>query len=322
MKKIIVGLALTLVIGVAIYHVSAVAMAIMIIVIGIIGLIVCRGLIQIPASPPSVAVVKVLGKRQNRVKGEGWRFFFGYPFITDFILVDRSNINVDFSPEEVRTPDNAELDIQISLTFHPDYQNPESLNVYLNNKGEAGVTNTIKDVVSQSVLQWAYSTAEGPQTWEEAREKIVEATEVILQNILGVEELTEEQKQNFRMGIGNCRLPNLGIVLDRLNVNKIAGIGEVAEKAQMAAVETLEKAAEIIELEHIAKIIQVFTDKGFSKEDAVNLVFIAIGKVPKVINDHNFMLKSSSGIDKILENISPELIEILKAVKSIPNGGE
>ena len=124
------------------------------------------------------------------------------------------------------------------------------------------------------------------------------------------------------MGIGNCRLPNLGIVLDRLNVNKIAGIGEVAEKAQMAAVETLEKAAEIIELEHIAKIIQVFTDKGFSKEDAVNLVFIAIGKVPKVINDHNFMLKSSSGIDKILENISPELIEILKAVKSIPNGGE
>jgi hypothetical protein len=299
-----------------------VIIAVMLIVIGVVGIIVYRGLVQIPASPPSVAVVKVLGKRQNRVKGEGWRFFFGYPFIMDFVLVNRSNINVDFSTEEVRTPDNAELDIQISLTFHPDYQNSESLNVYLDNNGDIGVKNTLKDIVSQSVLQWARSNAEGPQTWEEAQGEVLEATEVILQKILGVEKLTEEQRQNFTRGVGNYRLPNLGIVLDRLNVDKIAVIGEVAEKAQRAAVETLEQAAEIIELEHIAKRIQVFIDKGFSKEEAANLVFVAIGKASKVIDDHNFTLKSSIGIDKILENLSPEIIAILKNVGLIPNGGK
>lgn len=320
MKKIIAGLAL-IVIGVMVF-VSNVTMAVILIVIGIIGVIVYQGLTQIPASPPSVAVIKILGKRQNRVKGEGLRFFFGYPFITDFILVDRSNINVDFRPEELRTPDNAELDIQISLTFHPDYQNPESLNVYLNNKGETGVTNTLRDVVSQRALQWARSTAEGPQTWEEAQEKIVEATEVILQNILGVEELTEEEKQNFTRGIGNCRLLDLGIVLDRLNVDKIAVTGEVAEKAQKAAGEVLERDAEIIELEHIAKRIQIFIDKGFSHPDAVNIVFVAMGKASKVIDDRNLTFKLSSGLDKLLEKLSPELIATLKAVGLIDKGGE
>lgn len=287
--------------------------ALALIVIGIIGAIVYYGLVQIPANPPHVAVVKVLGERWNWVKGEGWRFFFGYPFLMDFVLVDRSLINVDFCPEEVRTPDNAELIIRISLTFRPDYQHPESLNVYLNNKGEAGVTNTLKDVVSQRVLQWARSTSEGPQTWQEAQANIVEATEVILQKILGVDKLTEEQKQNFTRGVGNCRLPDLGIVLDRLNVDKIAITGEMATKAQRAAGEVLEREAEIIELDHVAARIKVLRKAGFDRNEAANIVMVNLGKATKVVTDHNYKLQLSRGTGKALEKLSPDLITAIAA---------
>src|SRR3989344_4805240 len=300
------------------YKYMIIIIALALIVIGITGAIVYYGLVQIPASPPHVAVVQGLRERRNWVKGEGWRFFFGYPFLMDFVLVDRSNINVDFSPEQVRTPDNAELDIRISLTFHPDYQNPESLNVYLDNKGEAGVTNILKDVVSQRVLQWARSTTEGPQTWQEAQGKIVEAIEVILQKILGVNELTEEQKQNFTRGAGNCRLPSFGIVLDRLNVDKIAITGEMAAKAQKAAGEILEREAEIIELDHIGDRMNALKEKtGLSILEAANFVMADLGKVTKQVNDHNYKVQFPRGTGKALEEIAPLIRSALRGDRSL-----
>jgi regulator of protease activity HflC (stomatin/prohibitin superfamily) len=259
------------------------------IISGLTLLIILQGIRKIPADPPQVALVTFLGKRIKRVKREGWRFFFGYPYIFSYIPISIQKVNQDFVPQETRTPDNAEIKVPISITWQPNYQKPKDLINFIDSGGSEGVKNILQDIVSERIRQWARSLKEGPQTWEEAQASSAEATQVILETIIG-DQVTAEGMDECRRGNGRFYLHSLGIVINRLNVGQIDSLGAVKEAAEKAAKEEQERKAEIIELEHVKKRIELFTEMGYSKEKALEIVQTERGKITKTIAENQFSL--------------------------------
>lgn len=278
----------------------------LLIIIGLGLMIIIQGLRRIPADPPQVALVTFLGKRIGMVKKEGWRFFFGYPYIFGYIPIGITKINQDFVPEEVRTPDNAEIKVPISITWNPDGNDAEALISYINSGTEGGIKNILQDIVSERVRRWARSTKEGPQTWQEAQAAGDEAVKIILETILAKDVSTEELKES-RRGNGNFKLPSLGIIIIRLNVEQIEVMGKVAEAAELKAKEEQEREAEIVELEHVQKRTKILTDMGFSKEKALEIVQTERGKVTKTISENQI-------------SIPPETREMIKEVVPLLTG--
>lgn len=143
---------------------------------------VLEGLRKIPANPPCRAVVTKFGKRTNKTKDEGWRFFPLYPFWYGYILVDMTKKNKDFEAEEVRTPDLAQLEIPISITFTPD---KTQLIEYLNSGGEAGVSDILEDIINEKLRVWAMAVDEGPATAEEGLAAAEDAVAILVKAIAG-----------------------------------------------------------------------------------------------------------------------------------------
>ncbi len=144
-----------------------------------------QGIAYITADPPHYAIVTIFGKRTKKIKKEGYRFFALRPWVEGYIEKKVTKINQDFAPEDVRTPDRAELQIIAALTF-----TPTDLVEYANAGGEEGVKNIFDDIVPERIREWAFSSDEGPQTWLEARGASEEATAILLKAIVG-EGLTE-----------------------------------------------------------------------------------------------------------------------------------
>ena len=153
-------------------------------VIALVGGVILQGLRKIPADPPSIAAVTLLGERTGGFKKEGWRFFLFYPVLYGYIEIDVSKKNPDFKSQTVMTPDNAQIEIPVSVTYTPDRDN---INNYINAKKENGVNDILEDIVSQKLREWAIATDEGPQTWEEAMAAREEAVWLLSKAILGEE---------------------------------------------------------------------------------------------------------------------------------------
>jgi len=147
----------------------------------IFGAFVLQGLRKIPANPPHKAIVTRFGKRTAEVKDEGWNFFPFYPYWHGYILVNVIKVNHDLPPQLVRTPDMAELEIPISLTWTPInnavakdengqvvFELKDGLTNFLNAGGEKGVKEILDDIVRERLREWAMSDTEGPLTWIEA----------------------------------------------------------------------------------------------------------------------------------------------------------
>jgi len=145
---------------------------------GLIGFAIC--LKEIPADPPHKGVIVFLGKRIGEVKNEGWRILL--PKIYDVILIDVTKKNKDLSPEAVRTPDLALLEIPISITWTPDENN---LIEYLNSGGEENVWKILEDIVRERVREWAIDRQEGPQDFEEALGAREEAISILIKAVAG-----------------------------------------------------------------------------------------------------------------------------------------
>ncbi len=267
---------------------------ILLIAIGVVLMVILQGLRRIPANPPQVALVTFFGERIQRVKKEGWRFFFCYPYIFGYIPVGITKVNQDFTPQEVRTPDKADIKVSVQTTWNPDGDDPEFLIAFLNSGGENGVNNIIQDIISERVRQWAYSSKEGPQTWEEAQGATDKAVEAILETILTTD-VTEDEMKKCRSGNGKFKLPSLGIVISRLNIGQIEVTGAVKEAADKTAKETQEKKAETVELDHVKDKIQAFINMGYSKEQALEIVQTERGKVPKTIAEHQITTNTGTG---------------------------
>lgn len=285
----------------------------------VVGAFVLQGLRKIPADPPHKAVVTIFGKRVQQVKDEGWRFFPVCPWWYGFILVNVTKVNQDLPMQTVRTPDRAELNIPISLTWTPAYEiwektpegetkreSPDLLIQYLNTGGEKGVKTILEDIVHERLREWAFSQEEGPQDWIQAMAAREEAIAILLKAILG-EELTpvrapfptsvllkyfatpqippnEHEEKRYgknwekittdfssntdqkeetrkaveerrtairraRQGNGHFACPQLGILINRLNVGEIKPLGELAKAAETEAKEQQERKGEVFEIE-------------------------------------------------------------------------
>ena len=289
------------------YKYMIVIIALALIVIGIVGAIIYYGLVKIPASPPEVALVTFLGERIHRVKKEGWRFFFGYPYIFSYIPIEVTKLNQEFIPNEVRTPDNAEIKVPVSITWQPQSLNPEALIIYINTGGQKGVENILQSIVSERIRQWARSLEEGPQSWEEAQAAGEKAVEVILEAILG-RDVTDEEMKECRRGTACLNLQSLGIIINRLNVGQIEVLGTIAEAAEKAAKETQEKKAEIVELDHVKERVKIFTNAGFTPERALEIVQTERGKVSKTISEHKISISTEVG--ETLKEIVPAFLSL------------
>lgn len=270
--------------------------------IGVVGLVVYQGLRRISADPPEVALVTLFGKRTNRVKKEGWRFFFACPMIFDFIPVKTIRVNQDFIPQKVRTPDNAEIEVRASSTWYPDGADPNALIAYIDNDRETGTRNILQGIVTEKIRQWARSLKQSPRTWEEAQATRDEVVEVILSTILA-RDVSEDELYECRRGGGHFKIPSLGIVIARLNVGEIELLGVAKEAAEKEASATQQKRAEIVDLEHVKLRIEKFMELGYSKEQALNIVQTERGKVSKRISETKL-------------DISPETHEMIKGLLS------
>lgn len=283
--------------------------------------IVMQGLRKIPAEPPTKAVVTRLGERTGAVKKEGWRFFLFYPFVNGYVPINVTKVNLNFLPHGVRTPDMAEIEMKVHLTFSP---NPEIISgqtqliQYLNSGGESGVKEILEDIVLESVREFAITPQTKPFTWEEAVKMDKEFLAEIVASILGIDaknpdpENQEEVRRistELKQGNGKMKIPTLGIILHRVNVVSIQPKGEVLSgAAEKVAKERKERDAEQIELQHIREQVALMVkDLKITPKEAIELIQTERKKVTKNIEERNYSGLGNSGIigavaDKFLNN--------------------
>jgi len=114
----------------------------------------------------------------------------------NFILIKVTKVNQDLPLQIVRTPDLAELEIPVSITWMPAWkvkrgteeeETPQHLIEYLNSGGEEGVKTILQDIVEEKLREWGMSSIEGPQNFIEAMGAREEAVAILLKAILGDE---------------------------------------------------------------------------------------------------------------------------------------
>lgn len=270
------------------------------------GLYVLQGLKKIPADPPHRGALTFLGRRQNIVLEEGWRFLPFFPWVYGVILVNVVRKNLDLAPEDVRTPDLAELSVPVSVTY-----TPSNLIAYLNSGGESGVNNILTDAVGEAIREWAITRAYGPQNWEEALRARGEALQIVINTLSGRDVLTPLDPAEIalmRAGNGTLASVALGVVINRVNVGEMKVLGALAEAAEKAAIEERERAAETIELEHIAARVAALNARGFSNEEAMRIIQTERKKIIQTISENRL-------------NVSPETRDMITGIVGSVLGG-
>lgn len=147
---------------------------------------------EIPADPPHKAVLLFLGKRTRKILDEGWRLLPFYQFLFDAIVIDISKNNEDLPPQEVKTPDLADLSFEVSITWSAGgcwkegkEKQIELLNNYIMSEKEPGVKKIYRDIIQNCLRVWAFSKQEGPSNWQEAIGSRDEAIATLIKAILG-----------------------------------------------------------------------------------------------------------------------------------------
>ena len=241
---------------------------------------------NIPAKPPTIGIVTIRGERKPIVKKEGWHLLWPhFPFWYDVVLVNVEKKNKDFHPKDVRSKERAELDVEISITYTPDYKKAENLIEYLNSGGEKGVENILDDIIEEGTID--FSADKG---WRNLfKSKIREELLLDLTQKLTGKPKTEliGEIEEIRRGNGVEEIPYLGMILNRLNIGMRRIKGGLAEEAERPAIEKVQRKAEKTELDHVQeRIKEIQTTIGLSPKDAVELVQTERGKVQKRIIEY------------------------------------
>ena len=233
----------------------------------------------IPAEPPHRGVFMYFGRRYNVKLDEGLNFLPGYPLIFAFIKVKVEKVNAEFKPEKVRTPDLAELTMDIALTF-----TPTDLIPYLNSGGEEGVTKILVGMVEEEARQWANNPGQAPLTWREAISANAEAAATIAAELAG-QEVSRQIVRKLMVGNAAVEIPNLGITLNRLNVGKIVPQGELISAAEKMVVEEAQREGDRIEIQNVRDRIEELVAAGLSPEGAAQVVQTERGKITKTVEE-------------------------------------
>ncbi len=270
----------------------------------LIGGFFLQGLRKIPAQPPHKGILIIFGKRVPKIKNEGWRFFPLYPWGYGFIPINVTKVNQDLEPEDVRTPDLAELSVPISLTWTPDKEDADNLMEFLNSGGTEGVKEILDDMVAERVRIWAIAADEGAQKLQDAIKAQDLAVKILIEHIAG-ESLTDDAIRKIRQGNGLQAIPSLGIVLNRLNVKQIKPKGDLAKAAELEVKEEQERRGELYEVEtdlrKAKQLVQAATEAGetLSTQDAFRVIME--------------WKTTREGRGFTIPGVSPAIVEIAKA---------
>jgi len=278
-------------------------MGIFLIILGVLLLIVggltLQALKNIPAEPPTVAVVTFLGERLKKngkpiIKKEGWRLFWLYPWLYGYVPVEVVKIDQDLKPQDVRTSqDKAEISITTKLTWKPDKEN---LIQYLDSGGKKNIMDILEDVVAEAVRELATNPNKEPKTWEQAvamkRIFLAEIVSVILgrnPSSISAAEI-DEIATNLRRGNGNQKIESLGIILDRVNITEVKPKNpKLADAADESAIEKRQKVAEKIEIQTVKELAaELVAELKIDPKTALEIVQTERKKVTKNIQENKY----------------------------------
>ena len=278
-------------------------MGIFLIILGVLLLIVggltLQALKNIPAEPPTVAVVTFLGERLKKngkpiIKKEGWRLFWLYPWLYGYVPVEVVKIDQDLKPQDVRTSqDKAEISITTKLTWKPDKEN---LIQYLDSGGKKNIMDILEDVVAEAVRELATNPNKEPKTWEQAvamkRIFLAEIVSVILgrnPSSISAAEI-DEIATNLRRGNGNQKIESLGIILDRVNITEVKPKNpKLADAADESAIEKRQKVAEKIEIQTVKELAaELVAELKIDPKTALEIIQTERKKVTKNIQENKY----------------------------------
>lgn len=243
--------------------------------------------INVPASPPHVAILKKFGERIPEIVSEGWHLiskpFFG------MVLIKVEKVNLEFTFSNIRTIDRpvrdgaikskqagGEIEVQISLTYNPDYKHPEAaerLLAFLNSGSHNGVKRILEDLIEEDVRQLG-----GEYDWESYSFGAEDLTQRLVKKLTGEEIVDPESRKNF-MENGLPDVIDLGISISRLTIGRIKELGELAKAAERKAVEEQERAGEETEIEFVRSKIKDLMADGLTAQEAIDLIQVERGKI-------------------------------------------
>ena len=98
----------------------------------------------------------------GRIFGFGWKW---HPFARTFspTLIALESRNYDLPRFPIRTRDQAEFELSVAVNWRPDAEN---LHTYVQNGGDKGVPETLRNIITNRLTKWAYNA--GPVDWREA----------------------------------------------------------------------------------------------------------------------------------------------------------
>ncbi|MFZ2299662.1 MAG: SPFH domain-containing protein [Candidatus Moraniibacteriota bacterium] len=225
------------------------------------------GLKEVPANPPSAGLLTVWGTRTSTALREGYHLLAPYfPFFLDVIVVNMTTVNQDFVSQffckvnekedgkgemdkKDEKPESFRAGIQVSLTsaitWRPD---EDRLDVFLNNKGEAGVKSILDDILPQ-VLR-IEGTRHTFESLTAGRDKLIDAIILLL---VGEDyhDLTPAEKtarRNEMKNGGKKDILGLGITIFKVNVGE-PDPGESSKKdIENLAKEQFQRRGEVYEV--------------------------------------------------------------------------
>jgi len=118
----------------------------------------------------------------------------------------------------------------------------------------------------------------------------------------------------IRQGNGEQDIPQLGVRLDRLNIDEIKPKGKLAESAERKANELRELEGDKVKIQSVRERIEELKKLGFSNEQALEIMQTETGKVNKEIKESKWNISQETR--EMIEKIAPQIIS-----KIIPKGG-
>lgn len=135
--------------------------------------------------------------------------------------------------------------------------------------------------------------------WVLVREKCVEIEKNFgrgpLENLRGVLEDRKKKAGMLRTGVGRLIMPDLGIIVERLNIGDIDVLGEVGKQAEGEAKEEQERQAEEKEIKFVKKRVRELMDEfNLSAHEALEAVQIERKKITKSVDKKEISLDATT----------------------------
>jgi hypothetical protein len=165
----------------------------------IFGVILVTGLEEIPNRPPQIAIVTLIGKKIWRLDGkteilkEGLQWIFLKKILFDTLLISKKTRQKSLNPQSILTPDNADIQIPISLGWNVD---EEDCSTYINIGEDPGVDTHIQDIIEGRLREYSRHPDEGPMDWKEMIASSLKTLDFLIKSLCGDSEEESEIKND------------------------------------------------------------------------------------------------------------------------------